>query len=712
MQKDNIFQTNRRSFLKVSGILSGGLVLGFTWGSCTRPEDIIVMPKEWYDINGYLKIGENGLVTIMSPNPEIGQNVKTSMPMIIAEELDCLWKNVIVEQGALNTDVFSRQVAGGSQSLRAGWTSLRTAGATARKMLVNAAAQQWEVDPSTLKTEEGFVVKETGEKLSYGDLAMAASKGEPVKSEDVQLKDPKDFKIIGTETSNVDLENIVTGKPLFGIDTKKEGMAYASVMRPPSFGQKLVSFNDADARSVSGVKDVFQFGDKIAVIADSNWSAMKAKKALKAEWTDEGTLENTEAHDAQLLALLNTKSETPKRKDGDVDKAFAEADEILERIYEAPFLPHNCLEPMNFFAHVTDDKVDLLGPIQTPQWTRGNVAKLLNRPEEQVSVDMTRMGGGFGRRLYGDFAEEAAEISSIAKMPIQLQFTREDDMTAGTYRPASKYKFKAAIKEGKLTGYHLVGAGVNMGNSTREDNFPASAVENYLVESHELKSNITTGAWRAPITNFLAFAEQAFFDELATKIGKDPVEFRLELFERAKNNPVGKLDYDPEKSIGVIKLAAEKSNWGTKIDGVYQGFSAYYSHNTYVAEVANVVLENGNPRVTNVVCAIDCGIVVNPLGAKNQVEGGVVDGIGHAMFGDFSFKNGRANHENFGTYKMIRMSDAPAVEAHFVKNTNDPTGLGEPTLPPAGGALANAFAAAGRERLYKQPFIQQIKIVG
>lgn len=489
-------------------------------------------------------------------------------------------------------------------------------------------------------------------------------------------------------------------------------MKYAVVLRPPSFGQKLKSIDDTAAKAVSGVSDVVQFGDKIAVLANSTWAAMKGQKALIAEWEDDGRLEDTTYHNEEMLKLLDTPSKEPKRKDGDVKMAFAEADEIIERVYEAPFLPHNCMEPMNFYANVTDEKIELIGPIQTPEWTRRRVAELLKREESEVSIEMTRMGGGFGRRLYGDFTLEAAEISSLAKTPVQVVFSREDDMTAGTYRPASKYKFRASIKDGKMTGYHLTGVGVNMGNSTREKNFPAAAIENYLVESHNLESNITTGAWRAPVTNFLAYAEQAFLDEVAKTIGVDAVQFRLDLFDRAKNNPEGELDYDVDKFVGVIKLAAEKSGWGNAANGSHLGFSAYYSHNTYVAEVAEVVVENGSPKVKKMTCAIDCGIVVNPIAATNQAEGGVIDGIGHAMYGDFEFESGRTKQTNFNNYRMIRMSEAPNVDVHFVESKNDPTGLGEPTLPPAGGAIANAFHSATGERLYSQPFTKAKEILG
>ncbi len=699
---------DRRSFLKVSALSTGGIVLGFNW-ACTPQEAVRAIPSEWFDVNAFLKIAANGMVTIMSPNPEIGQNVKTSMPMIIAEELDVKWEDVIVEQAPLDTDAFKRQVAGGSQSIRQGWSSLRMAGATAKQMLINAAAKQWGVDPSGLTASEG-VISGNGKKITYGEIAAEAA-NVPV-PEEVKLKDPKDFKIIGTERRNVDLNKIVTGQPLFGLDHKVDGMLYSVVLRPPAFGAKLKSFDDSDTRQVNGVQDVVQFGDKIAVLATSTWAAIKGQRALKPEWDLSGQLESTSYHDETMRNLLDTPSEEPKRNDGNVKRAFAEADKVIERTYEAPFLPHNTMEPMNFFANVTAEKVELVGPIQTPEWTRSRVAKLLEREESEVSIDMTRMGGGFGRRLYGDFALEAAEISSMINSPVKVVFTREDDMTAGTYRPGSKYKFRASIKDGQMTGYHLVGAGVNMRNATRENNFPAASLDNYLIESHNLQSNITTGAWRAPITNFLAFAEQSFIDEVAIELGQDQVQFRLDLFERALSNPVGEVGYDVEKFMGVVKLAAEKSNWTEKKDGVYKGFSAYYSHNTYVAEVAEVVMSGGTPKVQKMITAIDCGIVVNPMGAINQVQGGVIDGIGHAMYGELTFEAGVPQSKNFDQYRLIRTSEVPDVEVHFVESNNDPTGLGEPSLPPAGGAIANAIHAATGQRFYQQPFIKEKVVFG
>lgn len=714
----------RRNFLKVSALTGGGMILGFNFLTSCRDEAVKdslppvlaealkEMPEDWTSVNAFLKIGENGAVSIMSPNPEIGQNVKTSMPMIVAEELDVAWEDVIVEQAPLDTEAFSRQTAGGSQSIRQSWEGLRKAGATARAMLVAAAAEQWGVDPADCSTENGVVSNANGDQLTYGELATAASAMEV--PEEVDLKNPGDFRIIGNSKRNVDLENILTGKPLYGLDFHREGMVFATALRPPSFGQELVSFDDTDAREVNGVVDVIQFGDKIAVLANNTWAAMKGKNALKAEWRDKETLESTDGHLVELRRHLDMKAEEPRRVDGDVDQAFADADEIFERSYEAPFLPHSCMEPMNFFADVTDEKVELVGPIQTPQWTQGRVADLLERPKEEVTIDMTRMGGGFGRRLYGDFTLEVAEISHLAKKPVKLVFSREDDMLAGTYRPASQYKYRVALKEGKVTGWHLTEACYNgqMFNPM-PNNYPAGTIDNYRIDSHRLESNITTGAWRAPYANFLAYAEQAFMDELAQYLGKDPVQFRLDLFDRASTAPVGEdHNYDIEKYVGVIKEAAEKAGWGKTEPGVYQGFSAYYSHNTYVAEVADVVMDGDKPVVKKVTCVVDCGIVINPDAATNQVEGGVVDGIGHAMYGDFSFANGQTQSANFDRYRLIRINEAPMVETHFIESDNDPTGLGEPSLPPAGGAVANALAAATGKRFYRQPFIQDLELRG
>ena len=711
MKTSNKISFSRRSFLQTSALASGGMLVGFNlFTACKEdvkpPVDLSLL--DYNDFNAFIKISDEGKVTIFAPNPEIGQGVKTSMPMLIAEELDVAWEDVHVVQGKLDTKNYTRQVAGGSQSLRQGWTPLRQTGATARQMLVNAAAAKWGVSASECKTNKGVITNANGDKLGYGEVVKEAASLEV--PEDVTLKDPKDFYIIGQDISNVDIDEIVTGKPLFGLDYKQEGMQYASVLRPPAFGQKLESLDDANARTVNGVNDVIKFGDKIAVLANSTWAAMKGKKALKATWTQDSKAESTAFHDETLLGLLNGDKFDTRRKDGDVIKAFAEADQVLERTYETPFVPHNCMEPMNFFANVTTDKIELVGPIQTPENTAGRVARMLGRDADEVTLEMTRMGGGFGRRLYGDFALEAAEVSHLAKKPVKVIFSREDDMAAGIYRPAIKYRIAASIKDGKLTGYHLKEAAIN-GNmyGLIPNFFPAGAIENYQVDTANYKSNITTGAWRAPYTNVLASCEQSFFDEIAEAMGVDRIKLHMDLLENVKGTTDERIQYSPERLQGVIKKVVKESNYGKEKD-VYQGFAVYYCHNTHVAEVADIIMDNGVPVVKKVTVAVDCGIVVNPLGAKNQVVGGVIDGIGHSMYGEITFNDGAPQSNNYDSYQLIRMLQTPQVDVHFIENDIAPTGLGEPTLPPVGGAVANAIYKATGKRLTKMPYMNNMDV--
>ncbi|WP_111684102.1 xanthine dehydrogenase family protein molybdopterin-binding subunit [Winogradskyella tangerina] len=710
MKDQNKVTFSRRSFIRTSALASGGLLIGFNFlTACeeTAKPPVDISKLNFNEFNAFIEIADNGYVTIYSPNPEIGQGVKTSMPMIIAEELDVPWEHVSVKQGDLDTKNFQRQVAGGSQSIRFGWDALRQTGATAKQMLINAAAAKWAVDASTCKAADGIITNANGDTLGYGDVVNEAAGLEV--PEDVSLKSPQDYKIIGKDAINVDMEKIITGQPLFGLDYTSEGMFYVSVARPPAFGQKISSFDATATKAVNGVSEVVQFGDKIAVLASSTWAAMKGKKVLQIEWTSDGNLENTSDHNDELNKILDRKNLDVRREDGNVEKAFAEADKIIERTYESPFLPHNCMEPMNFYANITEEKVHLVGPIQTPAGTARRIANLINRNEEDIHLEMTRMGGGFGRRLYGDFALEAAEISNLTKKPVKVVFSREDDMAAGIYRPAIKYRIKASLKDGKVTAYHLKEAAINSNMYGLIPHFfPAGAIENYKVESGNYRSNITTGAWRAPYTNFLAFAEQSFFDELANELNVDAVQLRLDLLSNVEDGKDPNIQYSAKRMIDTIKLAAEKGKWGKTNANTYQGFAAYYSHNTHVAEVVDITLNNGQPKIEKVTVAVDCGIVVNPTGAKNQIEGGVIDGIGHAMYGDFSFEEGKPNDVNFNTYRLIRMRETPIVETHFVENELSPTGLGEPGLPPAGGALANAIRNATGQILTKQPFIKEL----
>ena len=750
---------NRRSFLKASTVAGGGMILGFSWLASCQPaassvaeEEALPLPKEWFDINAFLKIGENGLVTIMSPNPEIGQNVKTSMPMIVAEELDIDWKNVIVEQAPLNTELFTRQVAGGSQSIRQGWKPLRMAGATARRMLMEAAAQTWQVPVEEISTEAGVLTHAaSGKSAGYGEMAAAAAQI-PV-PEEVELKKVKDFKIIGSSRKNVDGKKIVTGQPLYGLDVQREGMLIAMIAHPPAFGMKLKSMDDSEAKAMPGINSIFVFNsttgeegvrspletsafpELIAIVGRSTWEVMQAKKALKIEWEESETtkadfswrpggrvntmtypagLENTATHQAKMEAEGAKKAEVA-RKDGDPEGAFEKAAKIVERSYTAPFLAHNCMEPMNFFAHVTEDKAELVGPIQTPEVMEGSVSRRLGMPLENIDIQMTRMGGGFGRRLYGHFLVEAAVISQKVKAPVKLIYSREDDMTYGSYRPAYFATYRAALGENnELLALHVRAGGIPE-SPLFANRFPAGAVDNYLAEKWSIDSNITTGAFRAPRSNFIAGVEQAFLDELAEEMGKDPIDFRLELLKRAEENPVGeKNDYDAARYAGVLELVREKSGWGTseQVD-VHRGVSAYFCHNSYVANVLDLTMENGKPIIQKVHCAVDCGIVVNPDAAKNMMEGGTVDGIGHAMYSGLTFKDGVPEQQNFDKYRLIRHREAPkSIEVHFVESDIDPTGLGEPPYPPIIGAVANALYRATGKRMYNQPFLGNKQILG
>jgi isoquinoline 1-oxidoreductase beta subunit len=739
---------NRRSFLKVSAVAGGGLMLSFSWLTGCKPsssDEEIELPEAWFELNSYIKIGENGVVTLMSPNPEFGSNVKTSMPMILADELDVDWKNVIVQQADFFPERFDRQFTGGSQGIRQGWKPLRTAGATARQMLINAAAKQWNVPATEISTEGGTLHhKSSGKKAGYGEMASLAA-GLPIPAE-VTTKDIGDFKIIGTSRKNVEGKNIVTGKPLFGIDYKEDGMVIAMIIHPP-FGMKVKSVDDAAARAMPGIKDVFtimtltddyerngfdttSFLELVVVVGNSTWEVMNAKKAVNVEWelmqeysmvmqTRAGKqtvrmprgLESSEGHKAQMMEM-SKKPGNVLRKDGNPEAAFTAAAKVLERTYTAPYLAHNTMEPVNCFAHVTADKAEIYAPIQAPEFISNTLTARLGLPKDKIHIRLARMGGGFGVRAYGHHLIEAAVISQKINAPVKLVYTREDDMTYGIYRPTYTATYRAALdKDNNLIAFHVRGGGIPE-HPVAANRFPAGAVDNYLAEGWALESNITIGAFRAPRSNFIAAAEQSFLDELAELVGKDPIEFRLQLLERAKNSPVGKdNDYDPDRYAGVLTLVKEKSKWNESQANMHRGVAAYFCHNTYVAEVLDLQLKGNNPIIEKVYAAVDCGIVVNPDAAINMGEGGIIDGIGNALFGELTFKDGIPEKNNFHQYRMIRQKEAPKeIEIHFVKNEHEPTGLGEPLFPPVFAAVANALYKATGKRFYDQPFAKHLEV--
>ena len=529
------------------------------------------------------------------------------------------------------------------------------------------------------------------------------------------------------------------GKPLFGLDVHHDGMLLAMIAFPPAFGLKLKSFDASSVKGMPGIKDVFSiktyqddykrngfdtdaFPEVVAIVGSSTWELMNAKQALKAEWEPisdttidaewggpqviPAGLESTADHKAKMKEMA-AKPGRQVRRDGNPEEAFKGAAKVIERTYTAPFLSHFPMEPMNFFANVTEDKAEVEGPLQAPEFIERSLSARLGMPLDKIDIKMTRMGGGFGRRAYSHYVVEAALISQKIKAPVKLIYSREDTTNFGVFRPAYMTTFRAALDaDNKLIAYHVKAGGIPEG-ALHADGFPAGAVDNYLAESWSVKTNITIGAFRAPGSNFNGAVEQAFLDEVAEAAGKDPIEFRLELLKRAKENPVGtRNDYDAARYAGVLELVREKSGWGKEPSNKNRGVAAYFCHNSYAAHVVDVTMEGELPRVERVCSALDCGIVVNPDAASNMVEGAVVDGIGNAMFGEMTFTKGAPDKDNFSLYRIIRHNEAPkSIDVHFVKNEIAPTGLGEPPFPPVFAALANALYKATGKRYYHQPFI-------
>lgn len=701
--------------------------------------------KDWVELNGYIKITPDNIIKILNPNPEFGQNVMTTLPMIVAEELDADWQKVLVEMGPHDNVKLGPQFTGGSNSTRMYWKPLRDAGAAVRQMLMQAAAQTWSVPLEEVTTKAGMLYHEkSGKSATYGDFASKASVIPVPKG--VKLKDVKDFSVVRHSQKNVEGLKIVTGKPLFGMDYTQEGMLIAMIEHPPAFGMKLKSFDASETLKMPGIKDVFSqklyedgyeqagfdtrtFNDLLVVVGNTTWEVMNARKKLKVTWepisesketivgfrgktevTIPAGLESTSTQLAQMAEYAK-KPAQQLRKDGDPETAFKNAAQIIERTYTAPFLAHNCMEPMNFFAHVTDDSALLIGPHQAPGWIEPTLSKILNLPADKIEIRMARMGGGFGLRAYGHYVTEAALISKKVKAPVKLVYSREDDMTYGIYRPMYTATYRAALDANKnLIAFHIKGGGIPE-HAVHPNRFPAGAIDNYLAEGWAIPSNITIGAFRAPGSNFNGATEQAFLDELAEAMGKDPIDFRLELLKRAKENPVGKNnEYDVDRYAGVLNLVKEKAGWNNPENKQYsRGVAAYFCHNSYAAHVIDILKKDGQPYVERVFSAIDCGIVVNPDAATNMVQGAVVDGIGNALYGGLTHKDGVAEQNNLNKYRIIRMREAPKnIEVHFVENNIDPTGLGEPPFPPVFAAVANALYKSMGKRFYKQPFSKEI----
>jgi isoquinoline 1-oxidoreductase beta subunit len=739
---------SRRSFLKSSALAGGGLMISFSALAKFKLDDKVSgldLPDQWYELTGYIKITPDNIIKILNPNPEFGQNVMTSLPMIVAEELDADWQKVVIEMGPHDNVKLGPQFTGGSNSVRMYWKPLREAGAAARHILKEAAAQTWGVPVEELSTKAGMLYHEkSGKSGTYGSFASKASAIAIPKGP--KLKDVKSFNVVRRSQKNVEGLKIATGQPLFGLDYKQEGMLIAMIHHPPAFGMKLKSFDASQALKMPGIKDVFSlklyedgfeqagfdtrtFNDLLVVVGKTTWEVMQARKKLSVQWEPISETKETisrfgrkeemiipaglETSESQYKKMQERAKEpgTVLRKDGDPETAFKNAAQVIERTFNAPFLAHNCMEPMNFFAHVTDEKAVFVGPLQAPGWIEPTLSKLLNLPADKIEIQMTRMGGGFGLRAYGHYLSEAALISKKVKAPIKLVYSREDDMTYGIYRPMYTATYRAALDANKnLVAFHVKGGGLPE-HPIHANRFPAGAVDNYLAEGWTLPTNITIGAFRAPRSNFNAAAEQSFLDEIAEAMGKDPIDFRLELLKRAKENPVGKNnDYDADRYAGVLKLVKEKSGWNKPENKKYsRGVAAYFCHASYAAHVVDLIKRDGQPYVERVFSAIDCGIVINPDAATNMVQGAVVDGIGNAFYGGLTHKEGAAQQSNFHQYRIIRMHEAPKkIEVHFVQNDIDPTGLGEPPFPPVFGAVANALYKNTGNRFYEQPYNLQL----
>ncbi|MCA1855322.1 molybdopterin-dependent oxidoreductase [Massilia oculi] len=731
---------SRRRFLR-SSAAGGALLLGMSAEGVLAAGERAAAPA--FSPNAFIRIGRDGRVTLVSKQPEIGQGIKTSLPMVIAEQLDVAWKDVQVVQGDLDTARYGPQGAGGSTSTPTNYENFHRLGATARTILVQAAAATWGVPVAECRAAEGAVIHgPSGRRLGYGALVEKASTLPLPDPQAVVLKDPSAYRLLGKRIGGVDNAAIVAGRPLFGIDVRLPGMLYAVYAKCPVFGGKPVSANLDAVKAMPGVRDAFivegtsnlnGLRPGVAIVATSTWAALRARSALQVVWDEgEGAAHSWGGFTAQAQAAAKGPGAATVRRDGDVPAALAKAAKVVEAAYSYPFISHASMEPQNCTAWMRADGVlELWAPTQNPGAGQALVASTFGIPKEQVQLHIVRSGGGFGRRLSSDFIVEATAIARRLSAPVKLTWTREDDLQHDHFRPGGFHFLRGGVDaSGKALAWHnhfvsfanrveRDGKSVlqpGSGGSLSADEFPGRWIDNCLFEQTLLECRVPMGPWRAPGSCVFSWVLHSFIDELAHAGGRDPLEFRLELLgnkdlvpassERGLSRPG--LPYDVKRTRHVLVEVARRAGWGKKTfpRGQGQGIAFHFSHRGYVAQVAEVtVSRDGRMKVDRVVVAADVGSqIVNLSGAEHQVEGSVIDGLSTMMFPELDIQNGRIVQSNFHDYGLLRMPDTPTkIETHFILTDNPVTGLGEPALPPLAPAVCNAIFAATGKRVRQLP---------
>lgn len=718
----------RRDFLRVTALAGGGLLIGAHIDASGLAALAGDAPGTGTDtgaadatLNVFIRIDPDGTVTIQAKNPEIGQGVKTMLPMLIAEELDVAWEQVRVEQASFDPTAFQGQFAGGSNATPQNWLPMRRVGAQARAMLVAAAAERWSVPSDECRTRSGVVHHDaSGRSATYADLADAASGITQPDPDGLMLKDPSEFTIIGTSVRNVDNHAIVTGAPQYGIDFTLPGMLYAQFAKCPVFGGKVVEANLDEIRAMPGVRHAFivEGGDSlsglldgVAIVAERWWQARTARNALQVRW-DEGPTASQSSQGFRNAAgeLFEQPAERELRRDGDVEAALEGAAAVVEAEYEYPFLSHAPLEPQNCTAHYHDGHMEIWAPTQTPQSGHRLVAQTLELDPDDITIHLFRIGGGFGRRLSNDYMVEAARIAREIEEPVKLLWTREDDMRHDFYRPAGYHRLHGGVDaDGRLVAWrnHFVSFGSDgrfaSSASVSANEFPAGFVPDFTLETSLIPFGIPTGALRAPGSNGLAFVYQSFTDELAHAAGHDPIDFRLALLDQAGADP----GLDPQRARGVLERVRDVSGWGSGSlpVGTGRGVAFHFSHRGYFAEVVQVTVSREGELVIDRVWAVgDVGSqIINPGYAEHQAQGAVIEGLSQALAQEITIVEGRTEQSNFHNFPLLRIHQAPPVEVHFMTTDHAPTGMGEPPLPPAIPALCNAIHAATGIRVRSLP---------